>query len=92
MPGPVSQSYDGPSDDPPPFPPRWAFPHLSDRAYEALKSGNDRGQPIVEDDGPCPPGQHHWVGRQMGGSPDMVESYEWVAYCDVCGAEKMGDD
>jgi hypothetical protein len=29
MPGPVSQSYDGPQDQVP-FPPRWAFPHLTD--------------------------------------------------------------
>ncbi len=30
---------------------------------------------------------HKWVGRQMGGNPANAESYEWVRYCDYCGAE-----
>lgn len=37
MPGPISQSYDGPRDGAPPFPPRRAYPHLSDYEYETLK-------------------------------------------------------
>ncbi len=45
----------------------------------------------ADDEGPCPDGQHKWVGRQTGGSPDMAESYEWVEYCDVCGVENHGD-
>lgn len=36
MPGPISQSYDGP-DDTPPLLPRWAFPHLTDEQYAALR-------------------------------------------------------
>jgi predicted Zn-ribbon and HTH transcriptional regulator len=35
MPGPVSQSYDGPRDRIP-KPPRWAFEHLTDEEYEAI--------------------------------------------------------
>ncbi len=38
MPGPVSQSYNGPQDGVPPFPPRWAMEHLTDTEYEAMKS------------------------------------------------------
>lgn len=45
----------------------------------------------VTDDGPCLPGEHRRVGARQGGSPDAVESYEWVCYCDICGAEKTGD-
>lgn len=37
MPGPISQSYEGPSDDPPPAPPRWAFPHLTDGEYAEVR-------------------------------------------------------
>jgi hypothetical protein len=36
MPGPISQSYEGPTDNPPPVPPRWAFEHLDDAAYERM--------------------------------------------------------
>lgn len=44
-----------------------------------------------EDEGPCPDGQHKWVGRRMGGSPDTAEAAERVAYCDRCGVEKTDD-
>lgn len=40
---------------------------------------------------PCPDGMHVWTGKQMGGPPDMAESYEWVGYCDVCGIEGPED-
>jgi hypothetical protein len=33
---------------------------------------------------------HVWVGRQMGGSPDTAEAYEWIEYCDLCGMENPG--
>jgi hypothetical protein len=45
----------------------------------------------ADDEGPCPDGQHRWVGKRMGGPPDMAESCEWVEYCDVCGVENTGD-
>lgn len=35
MPGPVSDSYEGP-DDKIPLPPRWAYPHLNDEEYEQM--------------------------------------------------------
>jgi hypothetical protein len=41
MPGPVSRSYDGPKDSVP-FPPRWAYEHLTDEEYEALKTSPAR--------------------------------------------------
>lgn len=41
------------------------------------------------DDTPC---QHQWKSQQLGGPPDMAESYEWVTYCKLCGAEKVDED
>jgi hypothetical protein len=37
VPGPVSESNKGPQDKVP-FPPRWAYEHLTDEEYEALKT------------------------------------------------------
>ncbi len=36
----------------------------------------------------CP---HEWTGKQLGGPPDMAESYEWVGYCKHCGLEGPED-
>jgi hypothetical protein len=49
-----------------------------------------RGRPRPAQLRPCHDGQHHWVGRQMGGPPNALGSYEWVKYCDVCGIERTG--
>jgi hypothetical protein len=43
MPGEVSKSYEGPNDFVP-FPPRWAYEHLSDAEYERLKVQHARSQ------------------------------------------------
>lgn len=39
----------------------------------------------------CYPEPHKWTGKQMGGSPDMAESTEWVGFCDKCGIEGPTD-
>ena len=33
---------------------------------------------------------HVWTGQQMGGPPDVADSYEWVEYCEKCGLENPG--
>ena len=35
---------------------------------------------------------HKWTGRQQGGCPSEIGSYEWVRYCDVCGVEDTHED
>jgi hypothetical protein len=55
------------------------------------RHGHEKPSVPADDEGPCPDGQHRWVGKQMGGSPDMAESYEWVEYCDICGVENTED-
>ena len=58
-------------------------PDLAQEVADAIRAALDGG-------GPCPDGRHQWTGRQMGGPPDMAESYEWVEYCKVCGVENPG--
>ena len=36
-------------------------------------------------------GTDAWKGQQQGGDPADAGSYEWAAYCDLCGAEKEDD-
>jgi hypothetical protein len=36
--------------------------------------------------------KHKWKGQQQGGDPADVGSYEWVCYCDNCGAESDDDN
>lgn len=31
--------------------------------------------------------KHEWKFQQLGGAPDVADSYEWVRYCVRCGAE-----
>lgn len=35
--------------------------------------------------------KHKWKSQQLGGDPAEYTSYEWVTYCDECGAE-LNDD
>lgn len=56
MPGPISQSYDGPDDNV--ALPRWAFPHLTDAEYEAMvieTLPGDKSPPTVRVDPPFVP-------------------------------------
>lgn len=41
---------------------------------------------------PCLPGQHTWKSQQLGGPPDVEDSYEWVTYCTVCGYEPQDEE
>lgn len=36
--------------------------------------------------------KHKWKGQQLGGNPANESSYEWVCYCDECGAERTDDN
>lgn len=66
----------------------WSFVEPYDPTATAVLTTAD----LIGDDRPCPDGHHVWTGRQMGGSPDVAESHEWVEYCDACGLERPCDD
>ncbi len=34
---------------------------------------------------------HQWTSQRAGGPPDIVESYEMVSLCEICGGEYPGD-
>lgn len=39
-----------------------------------------------------PSQQHQWTLKRRGGSPDIVDSYEQVIFCDQCGTELTDDN
>ena len=68
--------------------------HLSAAPFIATCGADGIGQTttIVREHVTCPCclGNHHWVGKQIGGDPTDAISTEWIEYCSECGMEKPG--